>query len=270
MKRVLSAVLAVLALLALAVPAFALGSMTDPVEIVDTVTPTATPEPTPEPTASPEPTPAPTETPAIAEPTDTVRGEITGTEPLPTTEPEEVGTRTQPTEAPRTIEELIETWGIADPEVPLAAYNAEPGAAWSVVNLICTVLSVGFGAAATGAAVKVNRLKEELQSGDKKYTLIRKEKTRTENGTELSETQFVQKSKLWKSGFYDLISSAGSVVTFLLTENMLTPMCLTDRWTPLMASILAVSAAVYGVTAGGKKLSTELADSLLAAGSKKE
>lgn len=267
MKRVLSFVLAVMAILALAVPALALGSMTNPVEIIDSVTPTPSPEPTTEPTASPEPSVEPAVTPEPAAPTEVIRGEIVETEPLPTAEPEETPVRVLPTEEPHTIEELIETWGINDPEVPMAAFNGTPGAAWALVNLICTVLSIGFGAAATGEAAKINRRKKVLPSG---LTLIRKEKTRSVGGAEVKETQVVQKSKLWKSGFYDLVTSVGSVIAFILTEDIWLPMCLTDKWTPLMVGILGACLAVYGVTVGGKKLKPEEIEQLLAVGSAKQ
>lgn len=125
---------------------------------------------------------------------------------------------------------------------------------WSLVNLLCTAGALAFGGAATGEAVKINRKKEEYRLGDEGYILVKKEKTRKIEGVKTKVTEYSRKNKLWKSGRYDLATGAAAVATFLLTEDIQTQMVMTDKWTPLMAGILAVSGAVYGVTAGGSKL----------------
>lgn len=191
-----------------------------------------------------------------------VIGTVPGTEPP--TPPED--TTKSPTPENPTVEELLELWGITDPDVPLAFYNNnESGQGWALLNLISAVLSTGFGAAATVGAFKVKKAKTELTDGDKKLTLVKKEKTRTVDGAKVTETGFIQKSPLWKAGYYDLISSAASIGTFVVTENMLSRMYMADRWTPLMAGILAVSVAGSALTNGGKKLDGVKADQLLAA-----
>jgi len=99
---------------------------------------------------------------------------------------------------------------ITEPELPMAAPAA---AAWSVLNLILSVLTVLF------CLLKVlvnNRKDDEERSEDDK---------RSENRRYLA-----------------VIPAAASVILFLLTENLRNPMCLLDRWTPVMLVILAVEA----------------------------
>ena len=51
-----------------------------------------------------------------------------------------------------------------------------------------------------------------------------------------------------KSKFLGLIPGIGSVITFLLTEDMRNPMVLVDRWTILMIAILVIGAAMAYLT----------------------
>ena len=46
-------------------------------------------------------------------------------------------------------------------------------------------------------------------------------------------------------------------------------MYLIDKWTPLMAAILAVSIVVWRLTAGGRKLDRELAAKIVSLGVRK-
>ena len=136
------------------------------------------------------------------------------------------------------------------------------GPTWSFLNLLCTLLSVLFGCGATGKAVGVNRNKKEAQIGDEKFVVVPRIKKASDGTT---ETSVIRKSPLWKAGLFDLGSSFASVATFLLTQDTSTQMVMTDKWTPLMAGILAVSAGVYALTAGGKTLSKDVADKVLSA-----
>ncbi|MCR5665040.1 MAG: hypothetical protein K6G17_09240 [Oscillospiraceae bacterium] len=137
---------------------------------------------------------------------------------------------------------------------------------WSLANLLCTAGTLAFGGAATVEAAKISRKKLEYRYEDEEYILFEKEKTRTIEGVKTTETEFRRKSKLWKSGRYDLLSGAAAVAALLLTQNFQTTMTLADQWTPLMAGLLAVSGGVFGLTAGGKKLDRAQVEKIKAAG----
>ena len=55
-----------------------------------------------------------------------------------------------------------------------------------------------------------------------------------------------------KSKFLGLIPGIGSVITFLLTEDMRNQMVLTDKWTILMLAILVIGAAMAYLTRNQK------------------
>ena len=62
-----------------------------------------------------------------------------------------------------------------------------------------------------------------------------------------------------------LIPAIGSVIAFILTEDMSCRMALTDRWTILMAVILLVQAAIAVLTAKkkeDKEAETETAEAI--------
>lgn len=259
-----------------------------------TVAPTVTPTPTATPTVTPTPTEPPTETTApliviTPEPSETPEPSSTpSVSPEPTTEPaseemieenvpvpgasaapaenpdrpvveepEEESPAEEPEqETPTSIAEILETWGITDPDVPLTFFGRTSGGAWALVNLICAVLTVIFGVIATVKAFRIKRKKEECEYEGEKYVVIRKEK---DDGTEL-----IRKQAFWKSGFFDLITSAAAVIAFILTENIWMPMCLIDKWTILMAVILAACLVIYRLTVRGKKLDEELAEKIMA------
>lgn len=151
--------------------------------------------------------------------------------------------------------------------VPAAAQQAEEedgGEAWALVNLICTALAAVFGGLATYEAFRTRGHTEEYEYRGKKYTVVQKKRRKTADGVVTVSYELVRKYALWRSGFFDLISSAAAVIAFLLTEDLRLPMCAVDRWTPLMLVILAVSAAVYVLTVGGRRLSDELVQSIMA------
>lgn len=56
-----------------------------------------------------------------------------------------------------------------------------------------------------------------------------------------------------KSKFLGLIPGLGSVIAFLLTEDMTAKMVLTDRWTVLMLAILVIGAALAYLTRNEKQ-----------------
>lgn len=229
--------------------------------IVTTPEPSETPEPSSTPSVSPEPTTGPASEEMIEE-----NVPIPGASAAPAEnpdrpvveEPEEESREEEPEQEPPTsIAELLETWGITDPDVPLAFFGRTSGGAWALVNLICAALTVIFGVIATVKAFRIKRKKEECEYEGEKYVVIRKER----NG----ETELIRKQAFWKSGFFDLITSAVAVIAFILTENIWTPMCLIDKWTILMAVILAVCLVIYRLTVRGKKLDEKLAEKIMAA-----
>ena len=150
-----------------------------------------------------------------------------------------------------TLDDLLET---TDPEIPLAGFGDGSGAAWALVNLICAILTIVFGATATITAFRTRRKKEKVGAGGKNIVIVRK------------GSKFKRKYRLWKIGFFNLISAVVAVVVFILTENIWTPMRWIDKWTLLMVIILAISLTVHILTASGKKLSPEEAAKLLAVG----
>ena len=98
------------------------------------------------------------------------------------------------------------------------------GRAWSLVNLICTVLTLAVG-------------------GYELYFYLRKHEDDAALSAEENERLMKRRQrKLWA-----LIPAGAAVVTFLLTEDMRQPMTLIDRWTPLMVLILLVALG-YGWT----------------------
>ena len=119
----------------------------------------------------------------------------------------------EPTPAP-TPEKLPE------PPVPEAS-----GAAWALVNLICMILTVVIGV-------------YEF------VVFLRKHK----DDEELSEEQNEKLRKRRKNKVWDLVPAVGSVVAFILTEDMRLPMTWVDKWTILMVVILLISGAVGYMT----------------------
>ena len=122
-------------------------------------------------------------------------------------------------------EELLE---IDDGPIALTNYT---GRAWALVNLICTILSVLLGVYELVIFLRGHKENDKA----KEYAI--------------SEGEIYQKRvKRRKRKVWDLIPAVGAVVAFLLTEDMLLPMTIIDRWTPLMAVILAISVTVALLT----------------------
>ncbi len=260
MKRMITILIMTALLVSLAVfSSFAADgdSKSDPVEVIGTDTVESTD------TAEPDVTTEPADTTDTAEPVDTTGPEDTK-KPEDTKEPEDTS---------ESGKSIFEIWrGEPGRDFVVKRTVDDEGNAvsgWALVNLLCTVGTVVFGGVATGEAVKVKKNKEEYEYGNENYVVLRKEKSETVGGVKTPVTEFKRKGKLWKSGFGDLLSGAAAVVAFILTENIRTPMYLIDKWTPLMAGILAVSIVVWRLTAGGKKLDRALAWNIISSGVKK-
>ena len=121
---------------------------------------------------------------------------------------------------------------IEEPETPLAA----PGAAWALVNLILTVLTVIGSVLMLLAYFKKKEHTVEDENGNETVDYTRKKKG------------------AWKLA--SLIPAIGAVIAFVLTENMRNPMVLFDRWTVLML-VIALVQVVVGFLARAKKVENE-------------
>ena len=129
-------------------------------------------------------------------------------EPTPTTEP------------PATV--------IVDPEPPLAA------GAWALINLICAILT------ALGAIIALFRRKEEEDEDEDEDQNAYKAEDEEEEDDNRGKKMLAAKAA-------GVLAGVAAPITFFLTEDMSLPMQLTDKWTLLMAVILAVQivAAVF-------------------------
>ena len=104
---------------------------------------------------------------------------------------------------------------IADSEAPLASFSA-----WALLNLIMTIVTGLISAVLLAGWFGKKNEDEEADNEE--------DSTRRKG--------FVRVSSL--------IPAIGSIIAFILTENMNNPMVFTDRWTILMAVILVIQAAV--------------------------
>ncbi|MBQ3393972.1 MAG: InlB B-repeat-containing protein [Oscillospiraceae bacterium] len=128
--------------------------------------------------------------------------------PEPPTPPEE------PIEEPEIPEAEPEPEIIPEPDTPAA----QP--VWALINLISTILAGGLSLGMLGT-----------------YFTKKKEEEEDENGEKVKKEDDEDDDNVKKHGFTRLLSlvpGIGSIVTFLLTENMKNPMVLTDKWTLLM------------------------------------
>ena len=149
---------------------------------------------------------------------------------------------TDDTENPGSGGEIIE-----DETVPLA-----PGAEgrgrdhWALVNLICAVVTV---VTAVGMVVTYFRKKDDDDDGNGGETAA--------EGSGLPQDEEEKdEQKRRKSKFLGLIPGVGSVIAFLLTEDMRLPMQLTDKWTVLMI-IIAVVGIILAIATKNKKKDDE-------------
>ncbi len=197
----------------------------------ETTAPAPTP-PTPTPPTPTPPAPAPRPvTPTPAAPP------ITPVVPNPTDEAEPSDEAQEPAVEP--TEEVIE-----DETVPLAPGdgNSHGKDHWALVNLICAIVSVVTGAGMVG-------------------TYFRKKDDEDEENTAAEGSGYAygadeeeeDKQKRRKSKFLGIIPAAGSVIAFLLTEDMRLPMRLTDKWTILMVVIALIGIILAIATKNRKK-----------------
>ena len=167
----------------------------------------ATVAPTPTP---PGPTPTPTPAPA---PTPDGGGNV-----VPVT-PADDGT-VIPDEPVPEVEPEVD---IVDPEPPLAEGT------WALLNLISAIVT------ALGAVIALFRKKEEEDENDEDN--MYKEEDEDDN----------RSKKMLAAKIAGALAGVAAPITFFLTEDMSLPMAMFDKWTVLMAAMLAVQvvAAVF-------------------------
>ena len=122
---------------------------------------------------------------------------------------------------------------IIDDETPLAG---PAGGAWALLNLILTAVTVALSAALLVGYLGKSKQAREDENGNTVYD---------ENGSEVLE--YIRK----KRGFWrvvSLIPAIGAVIAFILTENMLLPMVIVDRWTLLMVAIALVQVVITALS----------------------
>ena len=124
---------------------------------------------------------------------------------------------------------------IEDDETPLAAPT------WALINLIASILTVVTSA---GMIITYFKKKEDDEEANEDGTV----RQLTDEEKQAEEEENERK----KSKFLGLIPGIGSVITFLLTEDMRNQMVLTDKWTILMLAILVIGAAMAYLTRNQK------------------
>lgn len=129
--------------------------------------------------------------------------------------------------------EIAEVAEIADSEAPLAANNT-----WALINLIMAIIT-GLTSAVLFAGYFGKKEDDEDAEDDEAETkrrgLVR---------------------------LASLIPAIGSVIAFILTENMNYTMALTDRWTILMAVILLAQAVIAILAKKGTKEDDKTAEAI--------
>ena len=125
---------------------------------------------------------------------------------------------------------------ILDDDTPLA--RGPGGSVWALINLISMILTVGISLGMVITYFKKKKDEEE----DEKTGEVKRELTEEEE----------EKNERRKGKFLGLIPGIGSVVAFILTEDLSGRMVLTDRWTVLMLAILVIGAALAYLTRNEK------------------
>ena len=156
-----------------------------------------------------------------------------GTTVTPTPQPTETPAETPtPTPAPTEPAE-IKPEEVTDDKVPIADFTDDDdkaGSSWALVNLISAIGTVGLSAGTIGSFVKNSKTLEDEEA----------------------------KKKL-RSKLISAVPAVGSVVTFLLTEDMRAPMVIVDKWTLLMAGILGADGLTTYLTRVKKNIETAVA-----------
>lgn len=135
--------------------------------------------------------------------------------------------------APPADEEL----GLPEEEVPLAG-TGRP--AWALLNLILTVVTV-----LACVVVILYGLKKKKEEEENAENVSAAQHMEEDGGEERKRKMAVR--------LLSIVPAAGSVITFLLTEDMRAPMIFADRWTWLMILIALVQAAICVVACRQKK-----------------
>ena len=148
---------------------------------------------------------------------------------------------------------------IPDPEPPTGldirkAVGHGHGAAWALLNLICVIMTMY-------SWIPLFRLKRKYGRKKTAKQWV-SEHNETEEGS--AEREIVKDLKRFIKKFnwglvVEPIIFLGSVIAFILTENIFTPMILIDKWTPLMLAIyaLAIFADIILFTYRGQQPSTD-------------
>ncbi|MBR2806431.1 MAG: hypothetical protein IKE18_06595, partial [Oscillospiraceae bacterium] len=191
--------------------------MTEPAPVTPVPENPPTPAPTPAPAPAPAPAPTPAPTPAPA--------------PITPDSSEESSEQTviEDSSTPLAPSNSSEPTEIIDDPTPQTPPSSKP--TWALINLLEMLGTVG---ASIGLLLGLKKKKKEEENEDP-YDKDDDEK-KTKNGLKISS----------------IVPAVGSVVAFLLTENLAGKMVLTDKWTILMTGILAVQ-AVLAIASKEKK-----------------
>jgi hypothetical protein len=143
---------------------------------------------------------------------------------------------------------------IEDPPVPQAgpediiddpAPKAAPaGSSWSLIDLICAILTTLVGLVMAGTYFKK---KDEDENEEPKRNL--------EEGEE-------DKNDRKKSKFFGILPAAAAIITFILTQDLSGLMVLIDKWTPLMIVYVLANGVLAYVTRNQKKEEKETVEAV--------
>ncbi len=173
----------------------------------------------------PETTPTPTPyypTPTPYRPRTTPTPGVSAT-PTPTATPTPVGPLTTAQPTPSEPVQAATTENVQPEPVPLASAKA-----WALLNLILSILTVLASLLLIIFTLGKKHKGEQAEKGE---------------AIEASnDTNEVKKKKFWR--WFSLVPAIGSVIVFILTENMSLPMAWVDKWTILMVVIAIIQALV--------------------------
>ena len=143
---------------------------------------------------------------------------------------------------------------IEDPPVPQAgpedipdepAPKAAPaGSSWSLIDLICAILTTLVGLVMAGTYFKK---KDEDENEEPKRNL--------EEGEE-------DKNDRKKSKFFGILPAAAAIITFILTQDLSGLMVLIDKWTPLMIVYVLANGVLAYLTRNQKKEEKETVEAV--------
>ncbi|MEG1965234.1 MAG: hypothetical protein RR064_03710, partial [Oscillospiraceae bacterium] len=106
------------------------------------------------------------------------------------------------------------------------ALGAEPKSGWALINLILTFVTA---IAAISIIVPLFRKKKDDDKKD-------------DSDDEEEEKEYKNRTKM---RLLSIIPMIASIIAFVLTENIFTPMFFVDKWTILMAVIALVQLVIY-------------------------